>query len=122
MELVILSISIFILGWVLGNWNAIKTFSRILQRLGVTDQQLKTLHEEVRPEQPEPEPGVVRIKIEKIGGALYAYTVDSDSFLAQGSTAEDLLKGIVNRLPVGSRVICSVEHGGDLIESALKNG
>jgi uncharacterized protein YfcZ (UPF0381/DUF406 family) len=109
----------FSLGWVIGNWNAIKTFSRILHKLGVTDQQLRRLNEEPR-DTAASEPGVVHIKIEQMGESLYAYTVDNDTFLAQGSTAEDLVKGILNRLPKGSRVICSRDQGGELIESALK--
>ena len=64
----------------------------------------------------------LNVKIEQIGGSLYAYTVDTDMFLAQGSTAEDLVRGILQRCPKGSRVICSRDQGGELIESAIKNG
>ncbi len=118
MELIIWTSVVFVIGWVLGNWSAIKTFSHMLHRLGVTSDQLKNLNTD----RAEPNSEVVEIKIEQIGGSLYAYTADTDSFLAQGSTAEDLVKGILQRLPVGARVICSREQGGDLIASVLKNG
>lgn len=123
MELILLTTVIFALGYVIGTWSAIKTFSRILQKLGVSDQQLRKLNEEQTAAVPEDRSNeVVQIKIEQIGGALYAYTVDTDTFLAQGTTAEDLVRGILQRLPTGSKVICSREQGGELIESALKNG
>lgn len=118
MELIIWTSVVFVIGWVFGNWSAIRTFSHLLNRLGVTSDQLRNLNVETAPKDPE----VIQIKIEQIGGSLYAYTADTDSFLAQGSTAEDLVKGILQRLPVGARVICSREQGGDLIASALKNG
>lgn len=121
MELIIWTMVSFSLGWVIGNWNAIKTFSRILHKLGVTDQQLRRLNEEPR-DTAASEPDVVNIKIEQINGSLYAYTADTDTFLAQASTAEDLVRGILNRLPKGSKVICSRDQGGELIESAIKNG
>ena len=121
MELILLTTVVFALGYMIGGWSAIKTFSRILQKLGVTDQQLRKLNEEQTAAVPEDRSNtVVQIKIEQIGGALYAYTVDTDTFLAQGTTAEDLVRGILQRLPTGSKVICSREQGGELIESALK--
>lgn len=118
MELIIWTMVSFSLGWVIGNWNAIKTFSRILHRLGVTDQQLKRLNDDST-EIPK-DRSVVHIKIEQMGQSLYAYTADNDTFLAQASTAEDLVRGILDRLPKGSKVICSRDQGGELIESALK--
>ena len=121
MELIIWTTISFALGWMLGGWNAIKTFSRILHKLGVTDQQLRRLHEEPQ-DTAARESSVVNIKIEQIGGSLYAYTVENDTFLAQASTAEDLVRGILDRLPKGSKVICSRDQGGELIESAIKNG
>lgn len=120
MELILFSAIGFALGYVMGGWQAIRTFSSILTKLGVTNEQLLKLNESS--EQTTEEDHVVRIKIEEINGSLYAYTADTDTFLAQGSTAEDLVKGILQRLPTGSRVICSRDQGGELIESALKNG
>lgn len=121
MELIIWTSVVFVIGWIIGNWSAIKTFSRILHRLGVSDQQLRKLNQEPQSEAAE-DPSVVQVKIEQMGTSLYAYTADTDTFLAQGSTADDLIKGILARLPAGSRVICSRDQGGDLIESALENG
>ena len=123
MELLIWTAITFALGYMIGGWSAIKTFSRILQKLGVSDQQLRRLNEQQQAEREHSQDDrVVNIKIEQIGESLYAYTVDTDTFLAQGSTAEDLVRGILQRLPTGSRVICSRDQGGNLIESALKNG
>ena len=120
MELILLTTVAFALGYMLGGWNAIQTFSRILHKLGVTDQQLRKLNESQTAPEPEDRDSVVQIKIEQVGNSLYAYTVDTDTFLAQGSTAEDLVRGLLQRLPKGSKVICSREQGGELIESALK--
>ena len=123
MELILWTTVCFALGYMIGGWSAIKTFSRILHKLGVSDQQLKKLNESYdTPEEAAAVPDVINVKIEQIGGSLYAYTVDTDMFLAQGSTAEDLVRGILQRCPKGSRVICSRDQGGELIESAIKNG
>lgn len=102
----------------MGSWSSIQTFSRILAKLGITDQQLRKLNEE--PQAASHGDSIIYIKIEKVGESLYAYTADTDTFLAQGSTAEDLVKSMLQRLPTGSKVVCSREQGGDLIESALK--
>jgi hypothetical protein len=123
MELIFLTTVVFFLGWIMGNWSAIKTFTRILQRLGITDQQLRDLNNSMKQAQPEPEASVIEIKIEQHGACLYAYTVKDDGFMGQGSTAEQLRDEILRRIPKGTRVICSRDQGGELIAAALeKNG
>jgi hypothetical protein len=115
------------LGWWAGSaWTAMVLrggFHKILKELGVTDQQLKKLArdhgmgvEEAKSSIDEPELTSVEIKLEQHQGVIYAYRIDDDQFLGQGSDREELIESLKKNL-TNVRLIIAEEHGAKLIKS-----
>jgi PP-loop superfamily ATP-utilizing enzyme len=117
----------FALGWWIGHkvsgfWMAL-SFREILKDLGVTEQQLKKLAEKNGidlPEKPTEESEEtpiltpIEIRIEEHQGVLYAYRLDNDQFLGQGTDREALIERLTDNL-TNVRLIVAEEHGAGLI-------
>lgn len=126
MENIITYLIIFAAGWWIGGkvtmimqmW----TFSKILQDLGITEQQLREVQarasRELDPEDAAEESTsdlpVVEIKVEKHNDTLYVFRKDTDEFLGQGSDVESLIKRLGEKLR-GVRLSISQEDGADFI-------
>ena len=101
------------------------SFREILKDLGVTEQQLRRLAEKndipVPTENPrdsitgEVTVTPIEIKIEEQQGMLYAYRLDNDQFLGQGTDREALIERLTENL-TNVRLIVAEEHGAALIK------
>jgi hypothetical protein len=58
---------------------------------------------------------IVEVKIEKVNDQLYAFHVDSNEFIAQGKTKEDLLAAIEKRM-TNVKLVISQEHGAEFVK------
>jgi len=123
METIILITIAFVAGWKLNDIWMAATFKKILDDLGVTDQNLRALAEkngiELSPKDAAETTArtEVEIRVEEVEGCLFAYDT-RDLFLAQARDADTLLSRIIERLPAGTRITVSKEHGADIIEAA----
>ena len=122
------TIVVFIIGFVLGHkmatWFHVAAFKKILEELGVTNDQLRKLGLKaardlgVKPPKELEESAAsdleeIHIKLEQHQGQIYAFRIDNDQFLAQGTDREALIEALKNRM-TGVRLI--VDQGGDLIQ------
>ncbi len=129
METSLLIVLAFALGWWLGHkatalWLQI-SFREILRDLGVTEQQLRTLAQKNDIKIPTENPrdsitGEVtltpmEIRIEEVGGTLYAYRLDNSQFLGQGTDREALIERLKENL-TNVRLIVAEENGAGFIK------
>lgn len=119
MDILLAVVMAFVIGWHLSSLMSAQAFKRIMKDLGVKDYQL--LAQVRKQTQVSNTMKEMEISIETIKGSLYAYTVADATFLAQGQTAQELLTRLIEILPVGTRITCAKERGGDHLEQALKN-
>jgi hypothetical protein len=61
----------------------------------------------------------VELKIEKLGSYLYAFELDTDTFVGQAADPDSLVDTLFKRFPVNTRIVIQRENGGDLVEAAL---
>ncbi len=127
MELVIAIVVAFAFGWYLGS--AVTThllalsFRQILNDLGVKNEQLKKLAQDVGIEVPEAAASTpsgdqltpLEIVLEQHQGVLYAYRKDNQQFLGQGTDRETLVDSISRRM-TDVRLIIDQEDGADLLQ------
>ena len=115
-------------GWV--GWKASARFhegifSEMLDRLDVSEEQLKamvkTMAEEVGLELTPQEQDAVKgneihIRIEQDGTQLYAYRKDTSEFIGQGTDREALLIRLTQQFPSGARLVLTDEDGAEHIK------
>lgn len=93
-------------------------FRKVLEELGVNQNQLRELARregiKLTDEDPESELPTLEIRIEQMEGSLYAYRLDNDQFLAQGLTQELLLESLTKNLN-NVRIIVSDENGANFV-------
>ena len=58
---------------------------------------------------------IVEVKIEKVDDQLFAFHLDSNEFIAQGKTKEDLLAAIEKRM-TNVKLVISQEHGAEFVK------
>ena len=126
MELVIEYAIMFVLGWWLGSkitgHSQLLLFKQILTDLKISNADLvrvarKTGADFITPEQEatlkaaeEADLEQIEIKVEKHGEMLYAFRADNDQFLGQGTSREELIKAMSDRL---RNVRCTVVEGNE---------
>jgi len=97
------------------------SFRRIMKDLGITDQQLRDLVKKHGLELPEdtdtaePELERIEIRIEQHQGVLFAYRLDTDQFLGQGSNKDELIESLKHRL-TNVRLIIKEDQGAELLQ------
>ena len=127
MEYFIVGIFAFVVGWKLGMEVHARIFAKMLEELGVTEEDLDGLIKNLKKEQGE-EPvsqeeieeellEEIPVKIEQHQGQLYAFRVDNDAFLGQGVDRESLIKRLTETMN-GVRLTISEENGSRYIKEA----
>ena len=111
----------FIIGWFLASRIMtalhLSSFKKILEDLGVTNQQLLKLRDTIDLELDDAEPETVcEIKIEQHGNQLYAYRKEDDHFLGQGTDRESLIERISKEFSGQVRLIIREEDGAEHIK------
>lgn len=86
---IVVFIAAFVIGWQVRQYIAIKNIQRIIERLEQQEEQ------ELEKEQA----SLINIKIEQHGNTYYAYDLDNDTFLSQGTTREELENNLRERFP-----------------------
>ena len=127
METLLLCTICVIVGWKLSSlWNVI-AFKKLLEDLGISQQQLAQLktrlesHGDVpgladlTASEQEPQK-IVEVKLEQHEGILFAFRKDNDQFLAQGTDRDSLIQRLTENL-TPCRVVIAKEDGADLISS-----
>jgi hypothetical protein len=126
MEVVLLclavgAVSAFV-GWrVSANFHE-KLFSEMLDRLGVSDQELVTLARDMATEagvedtELEEYTEEIAITIEQAAGQLYAYRKETGEFIGQGTDKDALLARLIQQFPQGARLILTDEDGAEFIK------
>lgn len=117
MDTIALVIFGFIVGYLMGkavaNWTNTLAFREILKDLGIKDSDIQKLREDPV----EDDLDQLEVKIEQHQGVLYAFRLDNDQFLGQGTSREELIESLKGKLN-NVRVVVSEEHGAKLIQNA----
>ena len=125
-ETAIIIVLAFAAGWYLGSTVTTHllalSFRQILQDLGIKNEQLKKLAEDVGVDVPDVNQNtvhgdldLVEVTIEQHQGVLYAYRKDDQQFLGQGTDREGLIASVTKRLQ-GVRLKISDQDGADLLQ------
>lgn len=108
----------FIVGYNLGamvrGLTQIMAFRKIMQELGITDQQLRDLARKEGIDAPESQLPQVEVVLEKVNDQIFAYRKDTQQFLAQAPDTDSLIARL-NETMTPCRVVVSKEDGSDLL-------
>jgi hypothetical protein len=122
-------ISAFLLGCILGgivSWRACDLFHTsltkdLLKAVGVGESQLKraieTLQADVSATDESALPGV-EVRVEQVGDQLYVYRLDTEEFLCQGATRDDIVNCLATRFHRDFKIIVSEEHGAKYLKES----
>lgn len=105
-----------IVGWKVNDALFKYTFGKMLNDAGVTDAKLAQFIKHWQPIV-EQESGIspvedkISIKIEQHNGVLYAFRKDTDAFLGQAATAEELIDVLKDKAHNGQEFTCTDEDG-----------
>ena len=100
-------------------------FSEMLERLDVSEDQLKGMVKqmaeeaglELSPEESDTLDGdKIHIRIEQHNATLYAYRKDTQEFIGQGTDKDALLARLVQQFPTGARLIIDEADGAGHIK------
>jgi hypothetical protein len=127
MELLIAILIAFAAGWYAGSWITTHllalSFRQILNDLGVKNEQLRQLAQDVGVDVPDVNQNTadgdtltpLEVTIEQHQGVLYAYRKDNQQFLGQGTTQAGLVESISKRM-TDVRLIIDSQDGADLLQ------
>jgi hypothetical protein len=121
------AVIIFALGFYLGHKLAtlfhVAAFKKILDELGIKEQDMRQLArraglEHRLPPESTKESGLeeIHIKLEQHQGQIYAFRMDNDGFLGQGKDRDSLIQHLQQRM-MNVRLI--VDEGGELIAKTV---
>ena len=123
LELVI----VFILGAVIGGRLThnimMSATKRLLQDLGIKEQDLRRFAEKQGiqlpdiPEDAAPELTLVEITLEQQGEQIFAYRKDDSTFLGQGHDKESLIEAIAHRMK-DVRLVIAEQDGAELLQKS----
>jgi hypothetical protein len=120
METIILCAIWFIVGWKASQWWHVIAFKKLLEDLGINQQQLEKLNRQLidadsDTDKEDQEPRlVVEVRLEQLDGVILAYRKSDDQFLGQGPDRESLIQRLTENL-TPCRVVIAKEDGADLI-------
>ena len=126
-EISILVVVAFAFGWYLGSqvttYLLALSFKQILQDLGVKDQQLRKLAQDIGADIPAVNENTadgdqltpLEVVLEQHQGVIYAYRKDNQQFLGQGTDQQGLIDSISKRM-TDVRLIIDQQDGADLLQ------
>ena len=117
----------FLIGCVIGGivgWRVCDRFhtsltTDILKAVGVGESQLKKAIENLQAELPQgTEPALpgVEVRVECVDNQLYVYRLDTEEFLCQGATRDDIVNCLATRFHKDFKIIVSEEHGAQYLK------
>jgi hypothetical protein len=109
----------FWVGWKISELWQMVTFKELLSDLGVKQQDLEKIKDQLEQADTDPEDEnshlpILEVRVEQHPEGLFAYRKVDDSFIAQGKDREGLMENLVNNLN-NVRVIVHKEDGADFI-------
>jgi hypothetical protein len=130
MEFIIVAAAAFGLGWYINSRLMSTAFTRLLERLNISQRQLgRAIVDTARelgvddPHQligeTEKQRQEVEVKIEQHQGQLFAYRVDNDSFIAQARSGPELVKRFHELYDGRYRIQVSELHGAEFIRDHI---
>ena len=129
-------VALLVLGAAIGFWIAQRMYltalAKIVERLGISEQQLLDVAEELgleiqNRETPKPQTiefegeeyeydRYVEVRIEKIDDVLYAYEDETNVFIAQERDPNKLLERLITHFPKRTRVNIDPANGGEYLK------
>jgi len=107
------------IGYKLNELLMARVFRSMLDDAGITDRQLNQFADHWKAKLGDADDSVtleiVEVKIEKVNDQLFAFYLDSNEFIAQGKTKEDLLAAIEKRM-TNVKLVISQEHGAEFVK------
>jgi hypothetical protein len=114
----------FYVGKVIMRVHLTMSFIAMLKDLGIKEDDLRQLKASIEqgalaedikdPEDDTEDLPVIRIKIEQHSNTLYAFRKDTDEFMGQAATAEDLVHRLGEKMK-NARLLISREDGGEFM-------
>lgn len=105
-----------------------KALGTMLNEFGITDQQIVRKAEEMGidvsryVEEEETEADTVELVVELQGGIYYAYRWETDEFVAQAETPEQLYAELIELLPANTLVNIDRDRGGEYFKHIAEKG
>jgi hypothetical protein len=121
LTLAVLFVSGFALGFKVSDIWHTRMIREILERAGLDDEKLHKVVNSIRAELPEDHEDSlpkVEVKIEQHGAQLYAYRVDNEEFLGQGSDRESLMTAIQEKTNDNFIMVVRQDQGGELLQKS----
>lgn len=118
LELFILIAIIAYIAFKTGVHFASNAAASIMEKLGVTEEELRRAGIELGIEEEDPEElpaDTIEFKIEKHGEILYAYNLHTEAFIAQSKTAQGMIDRMLEIYPPGTKFHINYEDGADYI-------
>jgi hypothetical protein len=107
-----------IVGWKINDQLHTSLTTDLLKTVGVTESDLKQAIIKLQGEQPVSEealPGV-EVRVEQVDNQLYVYRLDTEEFLCQGATRDDIVNCLATRFHKDFKIIVSEEHGAKYLK------
>lgn len=104
---IVVFIVAFVLGWQVRQYIAIKNIQRIIERLEQQEEQ-----------EQEQDKQLIKLKIEQHGSCYYAYGLEDDRFLSQGTSRQELEDNLRARFP-GKRFGASDTNLKELFDDSI---
>lgn len=108
----------FVLGWVSSTMFHRWIFGKVLDRMGISREQLQSLADDLEDEVPQNAAWPVRLELHN--GVIFAYHKDTEEFIAQGNDKQSLLAAMLARFPTEEKFRISIVEGADLLESVAE--
>jgi hypothetical protein len=125
LDLIIVAIVAFYAGWRGATWLHVMSFKALLEDLDVGEKELREMarRNNIRlPDHDEEETTItthVEVKVEQHQGQLYCFDLDSDRFVTQAASPEELIEKLFAAYPKGTKIQCEEDNGGSLIKDAI---
>ena len=107
-------------GWKINDQFHTSLTTDLLKTVGVTESDLRKAITKLQGEQPDSEdvlPGV-EVRVESVDNQLYVYRLDTQEFLCQGATRDDIIDCLATRFHKDFRIIVSEEHGAQYLKES----